>query len=217
MDKSTFTSKFSILIAGLALTLGTSACLARGTDFGQIYEVPGTFNQVDFATLESQVLAPKCLECHADFSTAQGIQPYITPGNPQQSALYTEITSGDMPPGGPALAAGSATIVAEYITGLSAPSTLIEPAPTEGAVPTPQPSSVSFDTLKTSILQPKCMQCHQDFGTQAGLQPYVTAGNPQKSSLYEASVSGSMPPSGPALTADELTMMKTFISGMTAE
>jgi hypothetical protein len=147
MDKSSFTSKSSVLLCGLAITFGTSACLARGTDFGQIYDMPGAFTQVDFATLESQVLAPKCLSCHSDFNTEQGIQPYITPGNLQQSALYTEITSGDMPPGGSALPSGSQTIVEEYINGLP-----------QAGVETPLSPSASAQISDVCLNKDQCQQ-----------------------------------------------------------
>lgn len=219
MDKFSFTSKFSMLICGVAIAMGTSACLARGTDFAQIYDMPGTFTQVDFSTLESQVLAPKCLACHSGFDTEQGISQYVTAGDPAHSSLYTEITSGAMPPGGPALPAASQAILEEYINGLdqSASNPMEPTAAPPGVDPSPLSSPVSYTMLYQNILQPKCLMCHQDFGTEAGLQTYVVAGNPAKSSLYEESVSGSMPPGGPALNSDELTMMKTYISGLTAE
>lgn len=226
MDKVSFTWKFNAVICWMAIGLGSSSCLARGTDFAQIYDMPGTFTQVSFATLESQVLAPKCLSCHADFSTAQGIQPYITAGDPQNSALYTEITSGDMPPGGPTLPSGSQAIVAEYIQQLAqaatTPNELAPEDPGAPVAPSSQPSAspapgVSYAMLKQAILVPKCIECHQNFGTEAGLKDYVVAGNPSKSSLYQASASGSMPPGGPALSADDLTMIKTYIMGISSE
>jgi hypothetical protein len=213
MDKFSFTSKFSLSLCGVAISIGTSACLARGTDFAQIYDLPGTFTQVDFATLESQVLGPKCLSCHSDFDTAQGISPYVTPGDPAHSSLYTEISGGDMPPGGPTLPTASQTIVEEYINGLSQ-ATLTPTIPVTSVSPIPEPSSVSYTMLYQSVLQAKCLMCHQDFGTEAGLQKYIVPGDPEKSSLYEESASGSMPPGGPALPADELSMMKTYISGV---
>lgn len=222
MNNSFCTSKFNrifaLILTVFGITGGITACEARGGGQAAEYGTPiGTFAVVDFATLESQVLAPYCISCHGSFNTAAGIASKVVPGNPGASSLYTEAASGDMPPGGPALSSAALTIISEYIQQLDT-SQAAQPAEDErenlqdGTL-----TAVTYQTLNNDILTPMCIQCHSNFGTEDGLQNVVVPGDPADSSLYKATANGSMPPDGPALTSTQLSEIGSYISGLKPE
>ena len=93
-----------------------------------------------------------------------------------------------------------------------APSPKPTPAPTPTPTPTPTVVVVTYTSLKAQVLQPSCMACHSNFGTQSGVMSsgYVTAGSPPNSLLYTAVQSGAMPPSG-ALPAQQQQMIYDWI------
>lgn len=214
-------SECSAALAVLML-LGTG-CLPRGTDEADLFApAPPAYAQVNFSTLQSTVLAPHCIQCHADFDSAAAIAPYVTPGNPQASSLYTEISTGDMPPGGPPLSSASLMIVATYIDDLvqnSGEPSPTGPGPTASPSPSPSPvppPTVDFATLESKVLAPLCLQCHSDFNTAAGIAAYVAPGDPAHSPLYEDAESGAMPPGGPAVSQDGLETISDYILGLPA-
>lgn len=116
MRSSTSTFRSSLSLAGLALVL--YACVPHGTDEAARYRPAAgvqALEQVDFAALQTHVLGPHCVGCHADMGTEPGAAAYLTAGNPLASPLYTTILDGSMPPGGPALDASLKDLVSTYI------------------------------------------------------------------------------------------------------
>lgn len=211
MRKYSFMFRSSGLLTAAFLATG---CLSRGTDEADLFApAPPTYAEVDFATLSSAVLAPHCIQCHAEFGSQSGVLAYVTPGNPGASLLYTDIQSGQMPPGGPSLPAASLQVVATYINDLvQAPpaKTSPTPAPSPGPSASPLPM-VTFATLNSQVLTPMCIQCHPGFNSVAGIASYVVAGDPEHSSLYLDAKSGAMPPGGPAVSTDGLATIYDYI------
>lgn len=114
-------STLAFLAVGGAL-VAIVGCQPRGTDLAAIYrQAPPAFASVDYATLRSNVLAPQCISCHADFGTESGLQNYIVPGDSTSSALYRAVANGSMPPGGPPLAGTAVDMFKTYIDGLKTP------------------------------------------------------------------------------------------------
>jgi mono/diheme cytochrome c family protein len=68
----------------------------------------------------------------------------------------------------------------------------------------------TFQSLKDNVLTPNCISCHSAFATEAGLAFYLTPGNPDASSLYTRTASGSMPPSGKISNA-KIDLIRRYI------
>lgn len=127
----TFRSECGALVV-TSLLLGAGGCLPRGSDEASRFEpAPLSLAHVDFSTLKATVLTPHCILCHEEFFTEAGLQPFVVPGQPSRSSLYTDIAGASMPPDGPPLSAGSLDLVATYINGL--------PTTTAGAAASPPP------------------------------------------------------------------------------
>lgn len=117
MVKSFSTLKCSLLLAGFALL--ATGCLPRGTNLGLEYAPIDTdLSHVDYAALRKNVLVPaKCLDCHDEFNSENGVLKYVAPGDPEHSPLYLESANGDMPPpgSGPKLTDQSLAVIRAYI------------------------------------------------------------------------------------------------------
>jgi hypothetical protein len=82
----------------------------------------GTTSSATFTKVYNQILQPKCLSCHgsgtpnfSSYSSFAGKTSIVVPGNPEQSALYTETASGAMPRGGSALNSDELSLLYTWI------------------------------------------------------------------------------------------------------
>ena len=50
-----------------------------------------------FAEIKAQILQPYCIRCHVGFNTYSDVTMHVKPGNAQQSVIWQEINSGQMP------------------------------------------------------------------------------------------------------------------------
>ncbi|MBO9666317.1 MAG: hypothetical protein J7501_05840 [Bdellovibrio sp.] len=142
----------------------------------------------------------------------------IVPGAPKQSFLFTEISSGSMPPGNPLSDSEQNTIQQWILAGNTptppAPTPTPAPSPTPKPSPSPSPSpsptptpptdpAASFAYIEKTILGPKCTACHSGsrgsggytFDTYKGTMKAVNTKSPSSSKLYTITHSGEMPPS----------------------
>ena len=55
---------------------------------------------VNYSVIKSEVLAPKCLSCHSNVATENGLKAWVTPGKPDSSAFFTLSENGSMPKNG---------------------------------------------------------------------------------------------------------------------
>lgn len=69
----------------------------------------------------------------------------------------------------------------------------------------------SFSQLSAAVLVPKCMGCHKEFGTSAGLGSAMSAGDPDNSDLYKMVASGQMPKGGSPLSPSLVRMIRAYI------
>lgn len=76
-------------------------------------------------------------------------------------------------------------------------------------------NEVSFQNLKASIIETKCLSCHSDFSEEENLLPYIEGNDPDKSKLFEVVKDGSMPMDAPALTSEELELVRNYIQTLT--
>lgn len=94
----------------------------------------GSSNNVNvdnaFSTAAIAVLQTNCNACHgsspagnslANITDGEGLitAGVIIPGQPDQSTLYTQVTSGAMPQGGPTLAAGDQQALHDWIAAMT--------------------------------------------------------------------------------------------------
>lgn len=72
------------------------------------------------------------------------------------------------------------------------------------------PAEITFAYLKTNVLDPSCVSCHEDMATEQGLRTYYTAGNSAASALYLRVADSTMPPGAP-LSDPLILAIKTYI------
>lgn len=83
-------------------------------------------------------------------------------------------------------------------------------------------SEATHATLLSVVFKPKCLICHQDFATEAGLlskigafgDPIVVPGEPEKSSLYTEVRDGGMPMNGPKLAPADVELIRNYIESL---
>lgn len=73
--------------------------------------------------------------------------------------------------------------------------------------------TVTFDTLKRTILVPQCLRCHSWVQDEAQVGIRVVPGSPATSPLFIQVQSGRMPQGGPALSSTQLSIVEAYIKG----
>jgi mono/diheme cytochrome c family protein len=74
---------------------------------------------------------------------------------------------------------------------------------------------VSFETIKTTILVPKCLGCHKKMGDEALLiSKWVTPGDLENSKLYKSVANGSMPKKADPLSSEEILNIANYIKSI---
>ena len=79
---------------------------------------------IPFATVQSKVLTPYCVQCHSpgfasggvDLSSYAGTFATVSAGNPGASTLYTVLVSNSMPQGGAGLSSDLKMLVSQWIS-----------------------------------------------------------------------------------------------------
>ncbi len=187
---------------------------------------------VDYVNLYEYILKDKCINCHnpnraraevdlSSYDKMFGMSEYFStitePGMPEQSALYTEVFKGSMPPR-TKLSADEIDYIKRWIA-----EGAVEVAPK--VLPLSQ-TKATFANLSERILKDKCVRCHNPekaradvdlstydkmFGYSEYFSVVTEAGNPEGSSLYTEVFKGNMPPRNP-LSAEEIAFIKRWIS-----
>ena len=76
---------------------------------------PATTSGITYAEIKSKVLTPyRCLNCHS-VGTEAKLAKWINTSNPSRSLLYTEISSGSMPPSGSSPSSELEKLVLQYV------------------------------------------------------------------------------------------------------
>jgi hypothetical protein len=166
-----------------------------------------SLQEVTYSQLKDAVLDPHCVRCHSDINTPEGLGKWVKDGDPDNSPLFTSIQNGDMPKGKAPLSTLDLEITRNYIIQL-APSSGTNPAPT----PTLPPSNVvTFAEIKTLILEPyRCLNCHS-LGTESKITKWINTATPNKSLLYTAIRSGSMPVGNPKVPSDKQEKLLQYL------
>lgn len=175
--------------------------------------------EVTFSTVKSKILQPHCISCHSNASTESGISSWIVKGHPDQSKLFTEVESGSMPKNQSPLSTADLELLRAYITQLDtgtttpapAPAPTPTPTPTPAPTPAPSPGLITYQQVKSRILDPYgCTSCHS-VGTEARLARWIDTTNPSQSSFYTSVKSGSMPRGGRDLTDSDKAFVLQYV------
>ncbi len=187
---------------------------------------------VDYVNLKKFILQDKCLGCHktdrakaeVDLSTYEtmfGMSFYFStitePGMPEQSALYTEVFKGNMPPR-TKLSDDEIDYIRRWIA--------------EGAIEE-KPKLLPLSELKATytnlferVLKDQCIRCHNpdkaradvDLSSYSKMFDYseyfslvTKAGSPDDSALYTEVFKGNMPPRK-KLSDEEIKFIRRWIA-----
>ncbi len=160
---------------------------------------------VSFDRLKVDILSTRCVSCHRNASTEDGLKQWLTPGKPDSSPLFLRTEDGSMPKNAAPLSTGELEEIRNYIVNLS------PPAPTPGPDPTPTPAVVAFSEIKTQILTPyRCTSCHR-MSTEAAVARYINSSSPDQSPLYGSVKNGSMPQGGPTVSAEKKILLLKYV------
>ncbi len=185
-----------------------------------------------FDLLYTKIFKPKCLACHTQFASYNALMSsgFITAKNPEASRLHQMVSGGQMPKNGTPLSTGEVKAIYDWISNGSPETTVGEAAP-GGSAPVVPPAgsnppasgaiSPTFAWIQANVLTPRCILCHRGASSPAGydLSSYdnvmaggrVLAGNSTGSTLFQRINNNSMPPGGPALSAEVKQAIATWI------
>lgn len=181
-----------------------------GTSEAEVFQVIQSLEGgVNFELLHKQVLAPKCLRCHAWMSDEEEVLKRVEPGEPNQSSLYTLVENGAMPVGGPELSDQEKRIVELYILGLGNSDDT-----DAGDLPTPPVQLVTFEKVKQEIFIPHCIRCHSSFENESGLDRYIDKNDPLNSALLDSVESGFMPLRAPDLSESKIQLLRDYLDSL---
>ena len=186
-----------------------------------------TASDTDINTQKAMtILTTKCSSCHDNTMKSGGVDVLnisellssgvVVPNEPSLSLLFTQVQSGQMPPGKSLSQAEIQSLFNWIQSGVSATTTPVVTPP----VTTPPALAATFSSIKTNILTPKCIGCHSSssasggisFSTYASTMNTVVATNPNSSGLYTSTATRkSMPKSGTLLTAAQTAIISQWI------
>jgi mono/diheme cytochrome c family protein len=151
-----------------------------------------------FAGLKSKIMDGKCISCHQNFATEDGIAKYVVAKKPELSQFFIEVENGSMPKGSAPLSTLELEVVTSYINNLK--------------VPDPIPSGkVDFLAIQKQILIPSCVQCHQGMASEQNLLKWINRKQPLKSIFLKVVKNGSMPKGGAKLSLKEQDLIRNYL------
>ena len=186
---------------------------------GSLEQVPpGSI--VSYQILASTILQPKCLECHSSAGGDAGginLETYANvTGN--LGIIKSEVESNSMPKNRTPLSAKEKEILFTWIdaggpkdgTAVTTPPTIPTTPPTQ-----PQVEFITYEMVRTNVLQPRCIGCHSIAGGNKGHVNLETYENVAALTdiIEKEIVKGSMPrPTNKPLTADQKNMILKWIA-----
>lgn len=209
----------------LIILLTLTSCLPSMDKSSLKFEAPETPSvtpigsdedqQVAFENLKTNILIPKCVQCHSKWSSEFQFQKFIIPGDPENSRLFDSVKTGRMPIGDKLpLTSAELEMVRSYI---------------QNARPVPAPPVVvKFDELKTKVLAPKCIACHKKWENEAEfLKRHIVPGDAEKSRMYDSVKMGRMPKAAEnedgtpgtvvPLEKNEAELIRNYINSLSAQ
>jgi len=204
-----------LIIFTLMILVSCSASNDKSTlSFGDGTRTIETLPKVtllSFAQIKSTILFPKCLECHsreggdAGNINLESLENVVA----NLEIIKSEISSGSMPP----KTRTKLTDTEKF----SLLKWINAGGPLSGAVnppSTPTVEIISYEMVRSQVLEPRCISCHSDNGGNRGdinIETYenvLTITNSIESEIE----SGSMPPRIKALSPDQKTLILKWIA-----
>lgn len=170
--------------------------------------------EVTYGTIKEEILNAKCINCHSNVATENGLKEWIQPGKPEQSPFFTKTENGSMPKNGSPLSTRDLELIRLYITQLA-------PSPTMSPEPTPSPeagtnSGITYAQVKSRILDNyRCTSCHS-VGTEAKLANWINTTSPERSRFYTMTKSGAMPENGPRVSSEDQNFILQYVKDYAA-
>ena len=198
-----------LVILGLIFLSSCMNSIITGTDESSRFKIVALSNieAVNFSVLQSTLLAPHCIRCHAWVSDEEQIIKRIVPGNADLSPLFTQVSSGSMPKGEGRLPQSFIDMLRKYIEG--ARSTQI-PVP-----PPPIGSKVTFLEIQKKILEPHCINCHDNWdNNEKEFIKKIATNNASESVVFKQIDSGDMPMGGARLPQESIDQVKKYIDSL---
>lgn len=192
-----------ILVCCLTLVSCAEGLGSGESDKFKVFRLSGI---LDFVTLSSAILGPKCLRCHSWASNEDEILKRVIPGDPENSILYQLVENGSMPAGGPELTDEEKRAIYDYILNIG-----LDPEPEPDPIPIPDSTEEKFAKLRQTIFAPKCLKCHAWVGDLDGIEEHLVPGEPENSPLFIFTNNGAMPLGAPDLSDDEVAEIEDFI------
>jgi len=116
------TNRAAVTMVLLGIGSGAIGCLGTSQSTSSSNESKSSTTSATFSSIQSAILSPKCGTCHVsqrlggvDLSTYAAVLNYTKPGEPDSSSLYTQVKSGAMPQGGPALSQTDQQKISDWI------------------------------------------------------------------------------------------------------
>lgn len=183
---------------------------------------------VDYAWVQQNIyVAGRCTNCHGAWAnstsssyaevmsmTAASGKKYVVPGDPEASALFSEINSGRMPKNGAKLSQNRIQGLVMWIQqGALEGGVSVKPPPPQGS------EELDFQLINKKIIQPYCISCHSpsgeadyvDFSTYQGFKTKINLAEPKQSRVYKSVLSGRMPQNQPRLSNENIKLILQWI------
>ena len=202
---------------------------ALSTNWGSNSDQGGMNSSYRYQSAALSILETNCASCHTPTSGPVNVFGFndvnhmvsaglVIPGNPSQSAIYSAVVGGTMPPSG-ALSSSDQQIISAWIVEIGSVSPNPAPAPTPNPQPTPTPApapapadpNATFTYIEKNILGISCSRCH-GFNTYNSVMSIVSAGSPNSSSLYTEVSSGNMPKNSSPMTSSQIKIIYDWIA-----
>ncbi|KYG70704.1 hypothetical protein AZI85_01875 [Bdellovibrio bacteriovorus] len=163
--------KFSYLLLIISMFSVFSGCHYKiSKDSAVVDDGNVGAGQVDFAIVMSEVIAPKCLECHSSAGGNRGGVNLETYANVKAeiAAIQSTVANNSMPLNRQPLSARQKALLNKWIEA-GAPETVTENPPVQAPTPAPPPDmppeevvgpSLDWLTVRTLVVEPKCLNCH---------------------------------------------------------
>lgn len=228
------TSLFLVSLTGLTAALITGCSFAldslhptnssNGSGNSQ-QSTPVTATQIDYATINTQVISNNCLECHSAAAGNKGGINLETYQNLKANLIdvQADLADDSMPKDRNPLSAAEKDLVNTWIKN-GAPETVsnnnptgpsVSPSPTPPAVvnPPPQPSGTNYQTVNSQVLQPYCLSCHSAAGgNRAGINLESYSNVLKNITAVKSTINSGSMPRGTTLSASQKKLILDWIA-----
>jgi uncharacterized membrane protein len=178
-----------------------------------------------YQTVASEIIAPKCLVCHANKSGNAGginLETYANVSS-KLGIISSTLTSGSMPKNGITLSAKEKEVFLAWIDAggsLDALASIYTPvvAPNPAAPPpivTVDPKKIDYKMVNSEVIGPRCISCHSNQGGNRdgiNLESYENVFN-ERTGIKNQVRNGSMPTGSPLTSIQKQTILTWLNNG----